>query len=151
MLQEGPHDGEVEVVAGDNRGQREAEAVADDLQRDVVHVGAVAGQEDDGVLLARGFGGYRAQAQDLLARDVYALVVRSRQELRSKIVCAADEALALHLADHAVRPRLADLEERLLDLRLPLRLPILLPHTGIVLRIHPQQTLFRLHLYSPLG
>ena len=45
-----------------------------------------------------------------------ALVVRARQQLRDEVVRAADERLALHLADHVVDHAVDDLREALLEL-----------------------------------
>lgn len=98
------------------------------------------------MLLSRCLGRHSAQTQDLLAGDVDALVVCSCQQLSGQIVCAANEVLALHLADHAVGPRLADFHERLLDLRLPLRSPVSVANPTAGLCLHSKQPLSSLDL-----
>jgi hypothetical protein len=51
MLQKLANKREIKIVTGDNNRQRDTKTVTDDLERDVVYVGAMAWQEDERLLL----------------------------------------------------------------------------------------------------
>lgn len=88
VLQERADEGEVEVVAGDDDGEGEAEAVADDLEGDVVDVGAVAGEEDEGLVARGGESRDAAEVGDFVGGDVDAVVVGAGEELDDEEVGA---------------------------------------------------------------
>lgn len=100
MLEERADEGKVEVVAGDDDGERQAEAVADYLQRDVVDVGAMAGEEDEGLVPRGGEASNVAEVVNLVGGDVDALVVGAGEELDDEEVGALT---MISMSDWAVK------------------------------------------------
>lgn len=70
MLQKRPYKRKVEIVARNDCRQCQAQPVANQLQRHIVDVRAMARQKDDAVLVLFGFFGNGTQTQHLLGRHV---------------------------------------------------------------------------------
>ena len=147
MLEEGAYDGEVQVIACYYGWQGETQAVADELEGDIVDVGLVTREEDDALFLLCGFGGYIAKMQDLVARDVDALVVGAGEELRAEVIGRADEVFTLHLANHLVRPVLSDLTELSFNLTSPFKSPLPVLMCLALWSLGSEQALVNLDLY----
>ena len=98
-------DGHIEVVARGNKGQRDAEAVKQKTEHEVVYVALVAGEKDKRDFLALSLDCRLLDARKLLLIHKDALVKQAHQNIADHVHHEAGRAARAQIARHPVEHR----------------------------------------------